>query len=186
MPRAKKRQQKIPILKKTSGLCPSWSYYSVIKPHTPCNLIFLLFVGRYSSWAIPMWSNPSLRCWKCSETIRKGFNNPAREVNNVNNKPTFLLKETVSRLTRFFLFTKPTCTQVPRVNMLKHFRMRFWFCGDIIALKVWPICSVAEPEPVDPKLFRDLEPEPKINLNKHFLQLVWLMLGQRKANFYLY
>ena len=25
--------------------------------------------------------------------------------------------------------------------------------------------SVAEPEPVEPKLFRDLEPEPEINLN---------------------
>ena len=28
--------------------------------------------------------------------------------------------------------------------------------------------SVAEPEPVEPKLFGDLEPELKINLNKHF------------------
>ena len=27
------------------------------------------------------------------------------------------------------------------------------------------LSSVAEPEPVEPKLFRDLEPEPKINLN---------------------
>ena len=32
--------------------------------------------------------------------------------------------------------------------------------------------SVAEPEPVEPKLFGDLEPEPKINLNKHFQQTV--------------
>ena len=46
--------------------------------------------------------------------------------------------------------------------------------------------SVAEPEPVEPKLFGDLEPEAKINLNKHFLQSVWKMLGRRKANFYLY
>ena len=30
--------------------------------------------------------------------------------------------------------------------------------------------SVAEPEPVEPKLFGDLEPEPKTNLNKHFVQ----------------
>ena len=45
--------------------------------------------------------------------------------------------------------------------------------------------SVAEPEPVEPKLFGDLEPEPKINLNKHFLLSVWRMLGRRKANFYL-
>ena len=32
--------------------------------------------------------------------------------------------------------------------------------------------SVAEPEPEEPKLFWDLEPEPepKINFNKHFLQ----------------
>ena len=27
--------------------------------------------------------------------------------------------------------------------------------------------SVAEPEPVEPKLFWDLEPEPKINFNKN-------------------
>ena len=34
----------------------------------------------------------------------------------------------------------------------------------------------------------DLEPdpEPTINLNKHFLQSAWRMLGRRKANFYLY
>ena len=31
---------------------------------------------------------------------------------------------------------------------------------------------VAEPEPVEPKLFGDREPEPKINLKKHFLQSV--------------
>ena len=39
--------------------------------------------------------------------------------------------------------------------------------------------SVAEPEPVEPKLFWDLEPEPepKINCNKHFLQSVLRMLG---------
>ena len=37
---------------------------------------------------------------------------------------------------------------------------------------------------MESKLFGDLEPEPKINLNKHFLQSVWRMLGQRKANFY--
>ena len=36
--------------------------------------------------------------------------------------------------------------------------------------------SVPEPEPVEPKLFWDLEPEPKINFNKHFLQSVWRML----------
>ena len=36
--------------------------------------------------------------------------------------------------------------------------------------------SVAEPEPVEPKLFGDLEPEPEINLNKHFLLSVWRML----------
>ena len=35
---------------------------------------------------------------------------------------------------------------------------------------------VAEPEPVEPKLFWDLEPEPKTNLNKQFLQSVWRML----------
>ena len=46
--------------------------------------------------------------------------------------------------------------------------------------------SVVEPEPVKPKLFEDLEPEPKINLNKHFQQSVWRMLGQRKAKFYRY
>ena len=33
--------------------------------------------------------------------------------------------------------------------------------------------SVAEPEPVEPKLFWDLEPEPKI---QHFLQSVGRML----------
>ena len=32
--------------------------------------------------------------------------------------------------------------------------------------------SVAEPEPGEPKLFRDLEPEQKINFNEHFLQSV--------------
>ena len=36
--------------------------------------------------------------------------------------------------------------------------------------------SVAEPEPVEPKLFWDLEPEPKINFNKHFLQSVLRLL----------
>ena len=46
--------------------------------------------------------------------------------------------------------------------------------------------SVAEPEPVEPKLFWDLDPEAKMNLNKHFLQSVWGMLGRRKAQFYLY
>ena len=30
MPRAKKGQQNVPILKKTTGLCPSGSYYSMI------------------------------------------------------------------------------------------------------------------------------------------------------------
>ena len=40
--------------------------------------------------------------------------------------------------------------------------------------------------PVEPKLFGDLEPEPKISLNKHFQQSVWRMLRRRKANFYLY
>ena len=43
------------------------------------------------------------------------------------------------------------------------------------------ISSVAEP--VEPKLFEDLEPEPKINLDKYFLQSVWRMLGRWKANF---
>ena len=40
------------------------------------------------------------------------------------------------------------------------------------------LSSVAEPEPdpVEPKLFEDLEPEPKINLSKHFLQSVWRIL----------
>ena len=37
--------------------------------------------------------------------------------------------------------------------------------------------SVAEPEPAEPKLFWDLEPEPKINFNEHFLQSVLRMLG---------
>ena len=37
--------------------------------------------------------------------------------------------------------------------------------------------SVAKPEPVEPKLFWDLELEPKINFNKHFLQSVLRMLG---------
>ena len=37
--------------------------------------------------------------------------------------------------------------------------------------------SVEEPEPVEPKLFSDLEPEPKIDFNKHFLQSVLRMLG---------
>ena len=45
------------------------------------------------------------------------------------------------------------------------------------------MASVVEPEPVEPKIFEDLEPEPKINLNKHFLPSVWRMLGQIKANF---
>ena len=40
------------------------------------------------------------------------------------------------------------------------------------------LSSVAEPEPdpVEPKLFEDLEPEPepKINLNRHVLLSVWL------------
>ena len=43
---------------------------------------------------------------------------------------------------------------------------------------------LAEPEPGEPKLFGDLEQE--INLNKHFLQSVWRMLGRRKAHLYLY
>ena len=37
--------------------------------------------------------------------------------------------------------------------------------------------GISVPEPVEPKLFWDLEPEPKINFNKHFLQSVWRMLG---------
>ena len=41
------------------------------------------------------------------------------------------------------------------------------------------MASVAEPEPVEPKLFGDLEPEPKIILDKHFLHTVWRMLGAR-------
>ena len=44
--------------------------------------------------------------------------------------------------------------------------------------------SVAEP--VEPKLFWDLEPEPEINFNIHFLQSVWKMLEWRKGNCYLY
>ena len=36
--------------------------------------------------------------------------------------------------------------------------------------------SVAEPVPVEPKLFWDLEPKLEINFNKHFLQSVWRML----------
>ena len=46
----------------------------------------------------------------------------------------------------------------------------------------WVGSSVAEPEPVELKLFWDLEMkpelelEPKINFNKHFLQSVWRML----------
>ena len=43
------------------------------------------------------------------------------------------------------------------------------------------LTSVTEPElePVEPKLFWDLapEPKPKINLNKHFLQSVFRMQG---------
>ena len=42
--------------------------------------------------------------------------------------------------------------------------------------KVMIFHSVAEPEPVEPKVFWDLELEPKINFNKHFLQSVWRML----------
>ena len=38
------------------------------------------------------------------------------------------------------------------------------------------VSSVAEPEPVEPKIFWDLEPARKINFNKHFLQSVWRML----------
>ena len=38
------------------------------------------------------------------------------------------------------------------------------------------LLSVAEPEPVEPQLFWDLEPEPKINFNKLFLQSVLRML----------
>ena len=71
-------------------------------------------------------------------------------------------------------------------------RSRF-FCpapatGDIpvLRIKITKNSSDAEPEPVEPKLFGKLEPEPKINLNKHFLQSVWRMLGRRKANLYLY
>ena len=47
------------------------------------------------------------------------------------------------------------------------------------------LSSVAEP--VEPKLFGDLEPEPKVNLHKHFCSQfgLWRMPGQRKANFYL-
>ena len=37
--------------------------------------------------------------------------------------------------------------------------------------------SVAEPEPVEPKLFWDLELEAKINFNEHFLQSVLKMPG---------
>ena len=46
-------------------------------------------------------------------------------------------------------------------------------CGAGLIL---PGAGVAEPEPVELKLFWDLEPEPKINFNKHFLQSVWRML----------
>ena len=41
----------------------------------------------------------------------------------------------------------------------------------------WVFFSVAELEPVEPKLFWDLEPEPKTNFNKLFLQSVLRMLG---------
>ena len=34
MPRAKKGQQKVPILKKTTGHCPSKSYYSIVCLYT--------------------------------------------------------------------------------------------------------------------------------------------------------
>ena len=33
MPRAKKGQQKFPVLKKTTGLCHSFRYYSMISKH---------------------------------------------------------------------------------------------------------------------------------------------------------
>ena len=53
-------------------------------------------------------------------------------------------------------------------------------CAFIFGLFFWFIFSVVEPEPVEPKLFWDLEPEPdpepKINFNKNFLQSVWRML----------
>ena len=44
--------------------------------------------------------------------------------------------------------------------------------------------SVAKP--VEPKLFRDLEPEPKKMFLKKILQSFWRMVGRRKANVYLY
>ena len=44
--------------------------------------------------------------------------------------------------------------------------------------------KISVAEPVELKLFEDLEPEPEINLNKHSLHSVWQMLGQRKAHLY--
>ena len=54
---------------------------------------------------------------------------------------------------------------------------------DNIGYQVWVKSSVAEPEPVAPKLFGDLEPESKINLKNIFCSQFWRMLGRRKANF---
>ena len=54
------------------------------------------------------------------------------------------------------------------MNTVKCFLLENWARSDFY--------SVAEPEPVEQKLFWDLEPEPKINFNIHFLQTVWRML----------
>ena len=50
--------------------------------------------------------------------------------------------------------------------------------GDYFFVFTVHFTSIADPEPGEPKLFWDLEPEPepKINFNKHFLQSVWRML----------
>ena len=45
-----------------------------------------------------------------------------------------------------------------------------YFFFNLLLINV--LTSVAEPEPVETKLFLDLEPEPKINFNKQFLQSV--------------
>ena len=47
-------------------------------------------------------------------------------------------------------------------------------------------CSVAEPEPVELKLFETRSSSKNYFLNKYLLKSVWRMLGWRKANFYLH
>ena len=81
----------------------------------------------------------------------------------------------------WWISSLPPATTWPHSSslMLKKFT---WMISGILLL--WS--SVAEPEPVEPKLFWDLEPEPKINFNKHFLLSVWRMLQWRKGHCYLY